>query len=283
MAVKIGHARMDENGKAHSGKAGDNSGKEVMVSNWYNHNKGWVVLRPKDALTAENIAKCMEAACVNNCIGYDQYQRLTLYNAVKDNGFKCDSDNLKKNVETDCSALVRVCLAYAGIHVDNFRTTNQRSIMLATGLFDEVPAASSNSDYLKRGDILVTKTQGHTVVVLSNGKKANDTLPTVTTGSRPTVKEWQLAAIADGFTFPKYGTDGQWGKECESVAKKAVVKKRLFYKYHNLTKIVQKYLGVTVDGKCGSNTAKAIKVWQAANGLEVDGAIGLNSWRKMLM
>ena len=99
---------------------------------------------------------------------------------------------------------------------------------------------------------------------------------------KPTVKEWQLAAIADGFKFNKYGADGEWGAECESVARKAVVKKRLYYAYPNLTKIVQKVVGVVVDGKCGNNTANAIKAYQSANGLTADGKCGLNTWRKML-
>lgn len=103
-----------------------------------------------------------------------------------------------------------------------------------------------------------------------------------TTSYKPSVLEWQKAAIADGFKFPKYGADGFWGSECESVAKKAIVKKRLIYKYSNLTKIVQKVVGVTVDGKCGSNTKTAIKAWQKKQGLTSDGEVGLNSWKKIL-
>lgn len=283
MAVRIGHARIDENGNAHSGSAGDNNGKEVMISNWYNHKKGWVVLRPKNTAIAEMMAKCMEDAAANNNIGYDQYQRNTLYNAVKDNGFKCDKANLTKKVECDCSSLVRVCLAYAGVMVDSFRTTNQKSIMLATGLFEEIPAASANSDFLKRGDCLITRTQGHTVLVLTNGAKANAFPVAPAIGERPTVKQWQLAAIADGFKFPEYGADGLWGRECEAVAKKAVVKKRLIYRYHNLTKLVQSFLGVAVDGKCGKNTKAAIEAYQAANGLKVDGECGLMTWKSILI
>ena len=98
----------------------------------------------------------------------------------------------------------------------------------------------------------------------------------------PTVKEWQKAAIADGFTFPKYGADGSWGNECVTVAKKAIVKKRNTYEYKNLTKIVQKVVGVAADGLCGQNTATAIKNWQKSNGLEADGIVGLASWKKML-
>ena len=98
----------------------------------------------------------------------------------------------------------------------------------------------------------------------------------------PTVKEWQNAAIADGFEFPKYGADGDWGSECIAVAKKAIVKKRSTYQYKNLTKIVQKVVGVSADGLCGSETKVAIINWQRANNLEDDGEVGLASWKKML-
>ncbi len=99
----------------------------------------------------------------------------------------------------------------------------------------------------------------------------------------PVVREWQKAAIADGFKFPKYGADGKWGSECEGVAKKAVVKKQLIgYKYPNLTKIVQKVVGVDVDGKCGKDTKAAIEEYQKYRGLDVDGEAGLNTYKCML-
>jgi peptidoglycan hydrolase-like protein with peptidoglycan-binding domain len=99
---------------------------------------------------------------------------------------------------------------------------------------------------------------------------------------KPTILEWQLAAIADGFVFHKYGADGEWGKECETIARKAIVKKRNSYKYPNLTKIAQKVVGVNVDGKCGQKTKEAIIAYQIANGLEADGECGLMTWQKML-
>ena len=99
---------------------------------------------------------------------------------------------------------------------------------------------------------------------------------------KPTVLEWQKAAIADGFSFPKWGADGNWGAECEAVAQKAVVKKRLLYKYKNLTKIVQRVVGVEVDGYCGSATKAAIIEYQTKNGLEADGCVGPACWKKIL-
>lgn len=94
---------------------------------------------------------------------------------------------------------------------------------------------------------------------------------------------WQKAAIADGFKFPKYGADGIWGAECEAVAKKAVCKKQIVgYKNKNLTKIVQKAVGVDVDGLFGNDTKNAVIAYQKSNGLIVDGVVGLNTWEKIL-
>ena len=91
---------------------------------------------------------------------------------------------------------------------------------------------------------------------------------------------FQKAAIADGYKLPNYGADGKWGSETESVAKIAVVKRRLVYKNKNLTKLVQKAVGATVDGKCGAKTAAAIKSWQKKRGLVVDGQWGISCWNK---
>lgn len=96
------------------------------------------------------------------------------------------------------------------------------------------------------------------------------------------IKEWQKAAIADGFKFAS-GADGIWGKECEAVAKKAICKKyTIGYKNKNLTKVVQKAVGVTADGKFGKNTKNAVIKWQKRMGLTADGIVGYNTWKKIL-
>jgi len=97
------------------------------------------------------------------------------------------------------------------------------------------------------------------------------------------VLSFQLAAIADGYTFPKYGADGAWGKECENVARSAIVKQRVNYINRNLTKLVQKIVGVEQDGLCGKDTKAAIKAYQKKKGLKADGIVGFNTWRVMLL
>lgn len=97
-----------------------------------------------------------------------------------------------------------------------------------------------------------------------------------------TVKEWQKAAIADGYSLPS-GADGIWGKECEAVAKKAICQ-RCYWPWKNkeLTKIIQKAVGVTADGKFGAGTRDAIIKWQRLTGLVADGIVGYNTWKKIL-
>ena len=232
MAVKLGSARIDENGQAHGGAAGDQTGKEVSTQSWYAHSKGWVMLRAKSAEAREAIARCMQAACDNKHIGYDQYQRDTLYNEAKQYGF--DVSKVTKNVETDCSALVRVCVNYAGIKVGSFRTTNQASVLMATGAFDKYTDDThcKKSTNLLRGDILVTRTQGHTVVVLSDGSNAakeragnpgTDTAPESgvlakgSEGAEVTAMQKALAAL--GYDLGPYGIDGDFGDHTEAALK----------------------------------------------------------------
>lgn len=112
------------------------------------------------------------------------------------------------------------------------------------------------------------------------------TKPTTSTAANPkkdnTVLEWQKAAMADGFKFAKFGADGKWGSECEGVAKQAICKKRLIYKYKNLTKIIQKAVGVAADGLFGNGTKNAVIAYQRKHGLVADGCVGLNTWKKIL-
>lgn len=225
MSVKIGSARIDENGKARGGKAGDQTGKEVSTQSWYRHSKGWRVFRAKDPAVAERIAQDMQWACDNSHIGYDQGQRLTLYDVAKPLGFNCR--RVDTNCETDCSALVRVCCAYAGVTLPNFRTPTEPTALLDSGAFVELKGAKyTDSDkYLRRGDILVTRTQGHTVVVLSNGSKAGKDDDPVTGELRRGDSGHEVKAMQEGLLkwkpdcLPEYGADGDFGKETEAAVK----------------------------------------------------------------
>ena len=230
--VKIGSARIDENGKAHGGLPGDQTGKEISTQSWYASDKGWILLRARSPEAREKIAACMQAACDNKHIGYDQYQRDTLYNAAKEYGF--DVSKVTKDVETDCSALIRVCVNYAGIPVGNFTTDNESKILMATGAFDKFTddAHCKKSAYLLRGDILVTSVRGHTVAILTDG--ANAEIERTAYGGKglklgdrvlfkgsigSDVTEMQKALASLGYDLGSYGADGDFGAVTEKALK----------------------------------------------------------------
>ena len=244
MAVKIGSARIDENGKAHGGAAGDQTGKEVSTQNWYSRN--WRVFRAKDEAKAKLIAKAMQAACDNKNIGYDQYQRNTLYNQVKPYGY--DPAKATKRCETDCSALVRVCCAYAGIIMSDFNTSSEPSRLMDSGEFVELTGSkyTGRSDYLGVGDILCTKTKGHTVVVLTNGSKYEGSIS---------------QDLGDRII-----REGDVGDDVEEMQK---LLNSLGYDCGE------------ADGEYGSNTERGVKEFQRDNGLEVDGEFGPKSYEKL--
>lgn len=185
MGLVFGSARVDESGHAVGGAAGDQTGREVSTQAFYVHTKGWHVIRPKSAEIANKIAKLMLDACNNGNIGYDQYQRT---------GVIKYGIHTKTKTEADCSALVRACVKEAtGKDPGDFYTGNEVEVLEKTGLFEPVKSYTSGMT-LYNGDILVTKTKGHTGVIVSgNPRKA----------------EKKGIAI-----------DGSWGKETTRAAQK---------------------------------------------------------------
>lgn len=237
MAVKIGHASIDENGKARGGKAGDQTGRELCSRTWWNNS--WnKLIRPKKKTVAKKIVKACIDAIENEKIGYDQSQRTTLYTQAQKVDF--DLAKIKTACETDCSALVAVCVNAAGVKVSkDIYTGNMATALKNTGEFDVYTTSKylNTSDNLKAGDILV-KEYGHTVIVLTDGatteKKAQGSyiLPTI-----------------------RKGDEG-----------KAV-------------KIWQTILDVKVDGVFGAKTCTKTRKFQKDNGLEVDGIVGEKTWK----
>lgn len=184
MSVRIGQASLGETG-ARGQKAGNQTGRELNFSRWYNGS--WLgVLRFKDAAKAEAAATTCEAAVRNQNIGYDQYDRNTLYAAAKAQGWDVSK---VKPVETDCSALMHVCAVAAGVTAleETYRkqgnsctTYCMMRCFPATGEFELLTDRKhlTSDAYLRRGDILVSS--GHTVMVLENGEKEDDDMDKAT-------------------------------------------------------------------------------------------------------
>lgn len=259
MAVRIGHASKDENGKAVGGAAGDQTEKEVCIRNWYNGGWGFLA-RPKDKAAAEKIASACESGCANENIGYDQNQRNTLLNLAKSAGW--DPTKISTACEADCSSFVTCCVMAAGIQIwsgGNAPTTRTlRSVLEKTGQFDILTEARyiSSADALCRGDILC-KAGSHTVIVLDDGPNAE---------TAETVQETQTVTYTLQLPLLKKGSTGDSVKALQILLKG--------YGYD---------LGKWgADGDFGSATENAVECFQEDNGLTADGEVGGQTWAKLL-
>lgn len=247
MGIMIGSARIDERGKLSGGAAGDqkqtssiNDTKgEVSMQPFYVHSKGWYILRPKSAALAAKMAERMTAACNNKNIGYDQGNRL---------GVIIYGIDTKVKTECDCSSLTRQVVKEAsGKDPGNFTTANAVTVLAATGLFmSKIAYVSQAKTPVYNGDILVTKTKGHIVVVVSGNPRSQSS------GAGSSAKgEYNMQTI-------RKGNKG-----------KAV----------KIWQVILGYTGTKIDGVFGSGTEGDTKIWQKAHGLDDDGVVGKKSWK----
>lgn len=248
MAVKLGHASLDEHGKIAGGSAGDQTGKEVRIQNWYN--KGWnVVLRPIDPVMAEAMAQSMEKVCRNDYLGYDQGGRNSLNARAKEVGYDLSRINIP--CECDCSSLMHVVAIAGGANLDygsnGLTTRDMVDVFMATGQFEKLTDSKylTSDKFLKRADVLV-KEDSHTAMALEDGSavaKEPDIvadyctvyLPILTEGMESeTVRMMQRLLLANGYKLPKYGADREFGPETKAAVSK-----------------LQKDYNLQVNGICG--------------------------------
>lgn len=256
MTVYIGHAVGDEHGQGTGGKTGNQTGKELRTQAWYLNKKGWRALRAKSPEAAARIAEDMRAACDNPHIRYNKDARSSLYKAAKPYGW--DAGKVEKDVDCDCSALVRVCVCYAlRESVPDFYTGNEVQRLLQTGAFEELIGDdyTKRPDKLRAGDILVTCTKGHTCVVLTDGPKAYEDEPKPEPEPEPGPSGYVFTRLL------KYGCVGE-----DVVELKRLLIARGYDK------------GITVDTKnsprFASSTRRNVKNFQRAAGIQADGIAG---------
>lgn len=244
MSLIVGSARIDENGNLKNGKAGDQTGGEVSTQAYYMHKKGWYVMRAKSVAHANALAVAMQQACANDNIGYDQNERNGVITQLNKYG---SLSKIATNTESDCSSLVRACIIQAcGKDVGNMTTANLATTLEKSGLFDAKKNVTGES-MLYNGDILVTKTKGHTVIVVSGRARSETTTSNTSTSKSKSylskgdkgndVKTMQTMLIAIGYSCGSYGADGDFGSDSEKALRK-----------------FQNDYELTVDGKYGPNS-----------------------------
>lgn len=242
--VTLGHAVSDENGKSTGGKPGDqkqnsdNTKGELLFQDWYisGGNKWDFVLRCKNEYMRDLIAEDVIKAVRNKDIGYNQNARYTLYDAVKGQGFDCQY--LSKAVDCDCSALVTVCVNYAGIPIPRETYTgNMKTVYGNTKLFKTYTSNEyvKSSDKLKVGDILV-RAGHHTATVVNTLYHFTRQLKSGMSGDDVKALQYRLNEL--GITL---SADGEFGRKTDEAVK-----------------TFQKGLSIESDGIVGRQTATAL-------------------------
>lgn len=266
---KISNSGHDERGRYSGGKAGDQS-DEWCIRNWYS--RPWnTVIRFTDRKIANMLATVSIYAAQNNKIGYDQGQRTTYWTQLQKVGY--DPRKIATACEADCSAgvlaNVRAALELTGhgtyakkINIHGY-TGNEKSIIKNCGAKVQIfttKALLTGTAYLMPGDILLN-TNAHTAVNLGIGSKVD----------KAAVYAGITTAKASGQpytgTLPKlpkkdYFCKGDTGEEVKKLQK--------FLRWYGTYKD-------TIDGSFGNNTDKAVRTYQANEGLQVDGLFGPKS------
>ena len=177
MISNCGH---DERNKYTGGKAGDQTGEEWKITEWYD--RPWnCVLRYPDDKIRELIADKAEKAAKNDNVGYDMYQRYTFWAALQKAGW--DPAKISEPCEADCSSGVTAIVRAIGFELgikklqnipETTYTENMRDAFVKAG-FEVLTAQKykKSQDYLMRGDILLNDKK-HVTTNLTNGSKIEE-------------------------------------------------------------------------------------------------------------
>lgn len=260
--VKISNSGSDENGKYHGGKAGDQTGREWQIRDWYN--RPWnCVLRHPLAEVRACLATLAVKAAENNNIGYDQYQRESYGKALEAAGW--DPTKITEKVESDCSRGVADNILATGhilgiTELERFSGTytgNMRNAAKIAGFqILTAPNYLTSGDYLLAGDILLNDAH-HTCTVITNGTKSEG--QSATPYEAKTEEYEMLPTI-------KKGSKGYAVEHLQRTLNQA--------NYKNKEKL-------TPDGDFGWKTLKQVTAYQSAKGLTVDGEVGPKTWREL--
>lgn len=212
------HASLDEHKNIKGGAAGDQTGKEVCIRDWYS--KPWTyMLRPKDKNTAVKARNIAVALAGNPNLGYDQSNRNSLYMSLQRNNF---NPNAIGPCETDCSAFVTACYIAAGVSALNYTsnaptTSNMARVFGNTGLFNVYTESKYlNTDaLLMPGDILL-RPGSHVVMVNAVSNPYREPAALVKKGDKGIIVKWiQWHLVRKGY-LPWYEIDGDFGDKTKN-------------------------------------------------------------------
>lgn len=166
MSNKFAWASIDERGKATGGKAGDQTGREVLVGDYYYFGQDEVI-RFKDKKYGRKAGKIAKALAKCDSIGYNQSERYQLPNLASKNGW--DYKKLLKALKThkvncDCSSFAStvINLAYGKKLIPISTTATIWQNCKKTGKFKWLKVAQAKKKWHK-GD-MPNKANNHIII-----------------------------------------------------------------------------------------------------------------------
>ena len=116
MATKVSNCSGTEYGGAYGGAAGDQTGREVVVRDWYDFGQEAVYRHPDPNVRAE-LARLAREVAENDCIGYDQNGRLSFRDCFRKANYI--PSRITTKCETDCSACTAAIIEAVGALLGN--------------------------------------------------------------------------------------------------------------------------------------------------------------------
>lgn len=241
MISNCGH---DERNKYTGGKAGDQTGEEWKITEWYN--RPWnCVLRYPDAKVRALIADKAEKAAKNDHIGYDMYQRYTFFAELEKVGW--DPAKITTDCEADCSSGITAIVRAIGFELgikklqlipETTYTENMKNNFEKAG-FEVLTGQkyTKSQANLLRGDILLNHTK-HCATNLTNGSNFEEIQ------NKLSVEEVAKQVIAG-----KYGNGDERKKKLTALG----------YNYDEVQKKVNELLKVSKPAK-NTTTYKVVNV-----------------------
>lgn len=227
----VSNCGQDERGRYHGGAAGDQSGREYYLREWYN--KGWTcVLRYPEPVARMLMCHMAIDAALNPKIGYDQDNRKSFWDELKANKF--DPALITKKCEADCTSSTTAIAKGVGylkeLHplAELSMNTTSRTMRINFIHADFIVFTDSkyltSPKYLLPGDVLL-KENHHACINVSKGvlspslegeKKVIITGRNVWVREGPAISYETLAVVHYGDTFPylneRYADGSGWYK-----------------------------------------------------------------------
>lgn len=239
----IVHASIDENKNIKGGLAGDQTGREVCIRDWYLKNWQYVI-RPMSEKIANKAVDIAISIALNPNVGYNQAKRNTLYKELKNHDYMVDAIG---KCETDCSAFMTVCYIAAGVSGLEYETnapitSTMVKAFRSTGQFEIL----SSAEYLRidaklrPGDVLVQPGH-HTVMVTDVSNPYKEPSSVLTKGAKGNGVKWIQWHLVRLSYLSWNEVDGDFGK-----------------KTHRAVCNFQGDKKLLIDGEAGRNTIAAL-------------------------